>query len=741
VMAWRSAGATADARGVPEVRLKLKSEANATRPAAELTYTLKDGSPTLLVETRVVAPPTGKAKAIAVADEVRADTTFAKTPNGKSSSFTAYDAWFGQAYGIVTAAGTPLDATSDVKLSTIRYTATADGNELLAAPADASANALLARHLFPGRNLLEVRATEATLRGTTLTAYALDVRDAAGAPAAGAEVTVKAKNQPDGVGRTDAAGRLAFSLPAGEWNAHVRTLASGAHDLKLAPGEQTLTVPVAGRVVAKIVNGDGGPTPCKVQFLGQGDTPNPVFGPAGGEHGVNNLHYSQNGTFEQAVPPGKYEAIVSYGPEHDAAFLPIEVKQGEVTKLEATLKHVVSSAGWISADTHSHSSPSGDNTSSQLGRVLNLLCEGIEYAPCTEHNRISSYEPHLEKLGVRHLMGTCTGMELTGGPLPINHQNAFPLVMKPRTQNNGGPEADKDPSAQIERLALWDGKSDKLVQQNHPDIGKLFYDKDADGKPDGGFAESLPFMDVMEVDPLSKIFNPPATSRRVRVNNTVFNWLQLLNQGHRIPGVVSTDAHANFHGSGFLRIYFSSPSTDDPTKVEVLDVVHAAERGNVVMTSGPYLEVNALPGFGGGGRAFIPGDEVKAAGGKLSLQVRVQCPNWFDIDRVQVLVNGRADEKLNFTRAANAQGFGDGVTKFDLAIPVELTSDAHLIVVAAGEKLTMGRVMGPDHGKDMPIAVSNPIYVDADGDGKFTPNGDTLGSPLPVAELPAPAKK
>ena len=30
-------------------------------------------------------------------------------------------------------------------------------------------------------------------------------------------------------------------------------------------------------------------------------------------------------------------------------------------------------AGWISADFHSHSSPSGDNTGSQRGRVLNIF--------------------------------------------------------------------------------------------------------------------------------------------------------------------------------------------------------------------------------------------------------------------------------------------------------------------------------------------------------------------------------
>jgi hypothetical protein len=117
----------------------------------------------------------------------------------------------------------------------------------------------------------------------------------------------------------------------------------------------------------------------------------------------------------------------------------------------------------------------------------------------------------------------------------------------------------------------------------------------------------------------------------------------------------------------------------------------------------------------------------------------VQCPNWFDIDRVQVLVNGKAEPTLNFTRAANANDFKDGVVKFEREIRVGLPADAHLIVVAAGEKLGLGRVMGPDHQKDMPIAMSNPIYVDVDGDGKFKPSGDTLGAPLPVAELPAAA--
>src|SRR5690606_5992712 len=148
----------------------------------------------------------------------------------------------------------------------------------------------------------------------------------------------------------------------------------------------------------------------------------------------------------------------------------ITVEAGRTAMLAAKLPRSVDTAGWVSTDFHSHASPSGDNTSSQLGRVLNLLAEHIEYAPCTEHNRIDTYLPHFETLKIGDRMATASGMELTGSPLPLNHQNAFPLNMKKGEQDQGGPRTDNDPVAQISRLALWDSRSEKLVQQNHPDL-------------------------------------------------------------------------------------------------------------------------------------------------------------------------------------------------------------------------------------------------------------------------------
>ena len=56
------------------------------------------------------------------------------------------------------------------------------------------------------------------------------------------------------------------------------------------------------------------------------------------------------------------------------------------------------------------------------------------------------------------------------------------------------------------------------------------------------------------------------------------------------------------------------------------------------------------------------------------------------------------------------------------------------MVVAAGEGKELGPVVGPDHAKEMPTAVANPIFVDTDGGG-FKPNGDMLGLPLPIGRI------
>jgi hypothetical protein len=492
----------------------------------------------------------------------------------------------------------------------------------------------------------------------------------------------------------------------------------------------TLPLTAASGFDAEVTDDQGNHIPVKATIY-SADGNHPDFGLSSTRTFVQNCVYSVHGRFRCPLDAGKYEIHFSRGPEYNSVRKQLEVVAKQMSTLKVKLDRVVDTTGWVSSDFHSHSSPSGDNTSDQYGRVENLLCEHVEFAPCTEHNRISSYAPHLQQMNLSHLMATCTGIELTGSPTPVNHQNSFPLHRHPHTQNGGGPRAASNPVVQIERLAMWDDASEKLVQMNHPNLHQIYGDLDADGVPDNGFRGMLQWTDVVEVHPLETIFqdipNNPPSGRRMRI--PLFQWMQLLNQGYRIPGVINTDSHYNHHGSGWRRNWIAC-STDDPAKISTEEIVRQTEAGHIVMSTGPFLSVSGTSSTSP--IPAIPGDDLVTADGKVTLKVSAQCPNWLDVNRVQVFINGRPSEKHNYTRKNSPDLFGgfDAAGKFDSSLNLTLDHDAHLIVATIGEGMTMERVMGQRFGTRPPIAVSNPIFVDVDGNG-FQPNGDELGLPLP----------
>ena len=75
----------------------------------------------------------------------------------------------------------------------------------------------------------------------------------------------------------------------------------------------------------------------------------------------------------------------------------------------------------------------------------------------------------------------------------------------------------------------------------------------------------------------------------------------------------------------------------------------------MILTTGPFLEVSTSDGTIAGG--------TTRANDSIDLNVRVQCPSWIDIDRIQVLKNGRLDQSLNFTRESNPDWFQNGVQR------------------------------------------------------------------------------
>ncbi len=717
------------------------SKGSGGRPTVKTTYRLTQSSPTLEIITEYVND-SKKTITLVPTDRIRADggkELMQKSPNGTTDQFWIDDQFWQQAY-VLTAKDSRIQSNSNSSNSTLKYI-NKQNLDLRSIPPENSVT--VTRSLAAGRTRMD--ATSAA-NDNSYRECVIQVTDHTGNAVADAVIEALQNNILQGVLRTDSSGKAVSAFPVGSsqlnFSRHGHAIEGVGRDIEVATGDDPHHIDIKidqyrpGKLNVIVKDGEGSLLPSKIEIVGVNNAKTPDFGPESGEFAVKNLRYTPNGSIEQPLEPGEYLLRVSRGPEYSAVEITTTIKPGKTTQHAVTLHRVIDTNGWVSTDFHSHSTPSGDNTSSQLGRVLNLVCQHIEFAPCTEHNRINSYQPHFDSLDVNAWISSVSGMELTGSPLPLNHQNVFPLHHHPHRQDGGGPVTDTDVETQIRRVSAWDNGSDKLVQQDHPDIGWLFYDKNGDGKHDAGHADGVAFIDVMEIHPIQRVLQTATLddmTKEAAKTNRIFKWLQLLNQGYRIPGVVNTDAHYNFHGSGWIRNWVQC-STDDPAKIDHMEMVHASEEGRVVMSNGPFLQMSAK---NVSGKKVTVGQDLHAPSKQVAVDVSVQCPNWLSVDTVFILLNGKAREDLIFTTKSHPnlfieQGAGNLKTQsFKKLFDLKLEQDTHIVAVTGNTKTTLGPVMGPQWGKAPPAALTNPIYVDTDGDG-FTPNKETLGRPLPV---------
>lgn len=708
-------------------------------------YTLRDGEPYLRIRTTYTNPKATTAQA-AVYDKIRADTLFRIPPAG-TTKFLIYDEpWTHAAYGVVRTGGLPLQSYANPANKTYFEEG---GNRLdfpdlrskdaeakplskaLPVPTSIAAGASLTidRVLIPGRHPADVQAVIATLLHQPVRRLPVEVADERGSLLPGVSVVARNSGEVLSEGFTDARGSVILVVPESS-QIEIAATERGRADVVLNPGPGTTRVamgPLAQAVfdVTDATPGAEAHGPAKILIHGVDGTPDPNFGPDALPFQAGSLCFTPNGRAAVALPPGRYEALIGRGPEFSLARRQFSVKSGAVTPVSAEIRRVVDSPGWIVADFHNHTTNSNDSIADPRGRVAGIAANGIEFAPATEHNRISSFDSVIEMEHLESFLKSTGGIELSGRPGPgqINHQNAFPLRIQPGQQSGGAPMTDKDPRVQISRLFNYDQKAEKFVQHNHPDIGWLYFDKDRDGHADGGFG-TLPYTNAIELSRdlvllLPAVEHLAETTKRGRG----FGWLQMLNQGDHLYVTGNSDAHVTAFNNGSIFTYVRSAAAS-PMKIVPIEVAREAKAGHMVVSNGPFLDVRL--------NDALPGDTLRASG-SLKLRVRAQCPEWLDIDRVQVLINGRAEPRLNFTRASHPDAFpaGVGALRFERDIDLTLDHDAHVIVIATGEKSRLGPFNGP-YAKQPPTALSNPIFVDVDGNG-FQANHDTLGVPLPVA--------
>ncbi len=527
-----------------------------------------------------------------------------------------------------------------------------------------------------------------------------------GAVIAGAEVEFESDGKPQLLVYSGPDGRFAAVLPPGRYSGRARGLGRGR---ARAPGScRQLTIEVGGKsecmfylsqqgrlAFAVRDSRTGNPIPARLTFAGLGSSPDPYFGPDLRASGSLNILYAEKGRGEIAIAPGLYEVTASRGPEYMIWQKRIAVEGGKIASIEAELERVLDTSGYISGDFHLHAAPSYDSQVPLVDRIIGLIGEGVELAVATDHNMITDYSGTIAELGVGSEIVALIGEEVTA---PRYHLNAFPLPFRPDRPNNGailpGERKPRELFAEIRALP-----GDEIIQVNHPrasDIGyfNLFQLDSRSGRalhPD--YSADYDAIEVLN------------GAAQAEGEQPILDWFGLLNRGYRYTATGNSDTHRMAHAEAGYPRNFILLGTDDPRQVRPEQVVAAVREQRIVVSTGPFIR------FSANGQPL--GSQVKPENGWVELEISVSAAPWVDVSEVQLIANGEPAATFLVERSQE-------VVRFERKLRLRPEADTWYVVIARGSRPLAPAVLAASP-RALPYAITNPIWVDADGNGRFDP--------------------
>lgn len=178
--------------------------------------------------------------------------------------------------------------------------------------------------------------------------------------------------------------------------------------------------------------------------------------------------FAHDGNGGAELRPGRYVVWASRGIEYSLEKRELEVVAGRTAMAGFTLKHVLPTPGWASADFHVHSVRSVDSDMALDDRVASFAVEGVDLMASTDHNMVADYQPTIEMLGLEQWLRSIVGLELTS--LEMGHFNAFPIVTQPGPIQHGSFRwFFRKPGELFAQLrGLGKDPQKTIIQVNHP---------------------------------------------------------------------------------------------------------------------------------------------------------------------------------------------------------------------------------------------------------------------------------
>ena len=438
--------------------------------------------------------------------------------------------------------------------------------------------------------------------------------------------------------------------------------------------------------------------PGKLVFLQDGKIPDLQVPSRGLIASRSNTVYTANGQGSIDIPAGKYDVWFGRGLEYSVDKQQIEIKPGTEQHLAGQISREVETPGYVCGDMHLHTlTYSGHGDANVEERLISCIGEGLEWAVATDHNHHTDYRPVMRDLELTADMATAIGNEVS---TPIGHFNAYPLADDTEVIPHDLHDAGK-----LFKI-MREIDSTLVVQINHPRWpGAAYF---SEKHLDEFFAESADATWSWEFDALEILNENKGLGWSIESDNPISvrqDWFNMLNNGRRFTGVGNSDSHTvEAIIAGVPRNYIAS-STDDPSAISNSELARQIRNQNVSVSGGIYIEFSANDGQ-------PIGSEVKLDGESIELQVRVQAAGWISCDSVLLVANGQVVQAFDVSNSSD-------VVRFQKTLAVSPEIDTWYLVIAKGSRSLTPMVK--DGGvPNLPLGFTNPIWVDADGDGKYT---------------------
>lgn len=491
---------------------------------------------------------------------------------------------------------------------------------------------------------------------------------------------------------------------------------------------------------------------------------------------VEAVHVTR-GTSNWSVRPGRYRLIISKGPEYQVVERTLDLAPGALAQVDVAPERAFFTPGWVAADLHMHSVFSVDGGISARDRVVAAAAEGLDIAVATEHNRVVSYAPAIWEMELVDHLSAIDGMELT--TFEMGHFNAYPLRQDPATTRGHDVKwlGQRPDDIFTSLRELGTDPSHTIVQVNHPRSGLLGYFTQYNVNPDTAVAQPrsgiagvfAPYSDEFAPEAYSTAFDalelltgkgqnyvrtgrapnplPPTTfpdpqpvpGEVIRDSNgdavfpgTVETWFTMLNQGLRVTGVGSSDSHSLSDEPGYSRTWiWVGADNDAPVTTSTELVVDALRSQRAFTSNGPFVDIRVDDAR--------MGDDVHVSG-NATLAIDVRWASWQAPNTVRVWGNG--DVLAEFAIDGSTGVYVNQVPlnlARDTWVVVEVTGDTNLFPIvtpledvgftvtdllpALGSTFDLtalspyAAIEPPRLRQVTPYAITNPIWIDVDGNG------------------------